>query len=63
MAEEKETGCREVELEKELLQLLLLKFPVLEDKTDHSQLNKIQNKYQYYLRKYQKFIEEHQKYL
>ena len=39
-----------------------MKFPNLEDKTSDLQLKKIQNKYQFYLRKYQKIIEEHQKF-
>jgi hypothetical protein len=64
MTEEHNKHCeiREVQIESNLLRHCMNKFPDLEDKTEHTQLMKMQNKYQYYLRKYQKFIEEHQKY-
>ena len=38
------------------------KFPDLEGKTESTQLKKIQNKYQFYLRKYQKITDEFNKY-
>ena len=49
-------------MENSLLKDCLLKFPDLEGKVEHSQLKKIQNKYQFYMRKYQKISEEHLKY-
>jgi len=51
-----------VKIEGELLKRCFSKFPDLEGKTEQAQLMKMQNKYQYFLRKFQKFIEEHQKY-
>lgn len=43
-----------------MLEEVLSKFPELEEKVQATQLNSIQQKYRYFLRKYHKVLEEHE---